>query len=114
MQIGRLLRCLALFSAVVFSVPIYGSPLPIGFLSFDPGTGNTGVFDIVNLTGPNDSTFPDTTFPVATSVRFSNVLLTVDFVGGGMSIGQHDDDRVASYVRRGVEVVDLELGGVWH
>ena len=86
MQIGRLLRCLALFSAVVFSVPIYGSPLPIGFLSFDPGTGNTGVFDIVNLTGPNDSTFPDTTFPVATSVTFSNLLLTVDFVGGGSTI----------------------------
>jgi mannan endo-1,4-beta-mannosidase len=74
---------LALFSAVVFSTTAYGGALPIGFVSFDPGTGNTGVFDIVNMTGPNDSTYPDTSFPVATSVVFSNLLLTVDFLGGG-------------------------------
>jgi mannan endo-1,4-beta-mannosidase len=74
---------LALFLAAVFSAPTYGGQLSLGFLSFDPGTGNTGVFDIVNMTGPNDTTFPDTSFPVATPVTFFDLLLTVDFVGGG-------------------------------
>ena len=83
MRKRNLMPRLALFSAVVFSTTAYGGALPIGFVSFDPGTGNTGVFDIVNMTGPNDSTYPDTSFPVATSVVFSNLLLTVDFLGGG-------------------------------
>ena len=83
MRKGHLMPRLALFSAAVFSATAYGGALPIGFVSFDPGTGNTGVFDIVNLTGANDSTYPDTSFPVATSVEFSNLLLTVDFLGGG-------------------------------
>ena len=74
---------LVLVSATVFSATTYGGALPIGFLSFDQGTGNTGVFDIVNMTGPSDSTYPDPSFPVATSVVFSNLLLTVDFLGGG-------------------------------
>lgn len=79
----RLVFCATLLSAVVFSTPANANLVPVGFLSFDAGTGNTGVFDIVNLTGANDSTFPDTTFPVATALSFSNLSLTADFLGGG-------------------------------
>src|SRR5271157_3150979 len=64
------------------------SPMPIGFLSFDSGNpgATAGVFDIANLTGANDSTFPDTSFPVATPLTFSNILLTVNFLGGGSTV----------------------------
>lgn len=41
--------------------------------------GNAGEFDIVNDTGVNSSTFPDPTFPVSTTLTFSNLSLLVDF-----------------------------------
>src|ERR1019366_8075630 len=94
---------LALFLAAAFSAPTYGGQLSLGFLSFDPGTGNTGVFDIVNMTGPNDTTFPDTSFPVATPVTFFDLLLTVDFVGGGSTTLT----RLSSLVTSGVSVHSL-------
>ena len=57
--------------------------IPIGYISWDlilPGSD--GRFDIVNLTGPNASVLPDTTFPVSTSVSLTGLSLLVDFSDG--------------------------------
>ncbi len=62
----------------LFSVAGFAAQIPVGFLSWDlnsisPGSGT---FDITNLTGPNS--FVD--FPVATTLDFSSLSLTVDFL----------------------------------
>lgn len=58
--------------------------IPLGYISYDlttpPGEAE---FDIFNQTGPNSSVFPDTTWPVSTSVTLSNLTLTVMYSGGG-------------------------------
>jgi hypothetical protein len=41
--------------------------------------GNAGEFDIVNQTGPNSSTFPDTTFPISSTLSLSSLTLVVTF-----------------------------------
>src|ERR1700730_12715596 len=59
------------------------SIIPIGFVSWDVNfPGNAGQFDISNETGPNSTPFPDTTFPVLTSVDLGSLALTVDFANG--------------------------------
>ena len=76
-RIALMLLAVGLFSAVTFA----GS-IPIGILSFDNTSPGFDQFDIANQTGPNSSVFPDTTFPVSTSVNLSSLSLTVNFVGG--------------------------------
>lgn len=58
--------------------------LTMGYLSYDVVATNSAAFDIVNETGPNSS--GDATFPVTTSVGFSNLVLTVHFTGGGSEV----------------------------
>ena len=76
-----------LLALAVFQTVASTATLPIGFLSFDAGnrTSTAGVFDIVNLTGTNASTFPDMGFPSLTPVTLSNLFLTVTFRAGGSS-----------------------------
>jgi len=57
--------------------------IPAGSIAWDvtiPGTA--GEFDIVNQTGPNASIFPDTTFPISTTLNLSSLSLIVDFSDG--------------------------------
>jgi hypothetical protein len=58
----------------------WGATIPAGYISWDViFPGNAGEFDIVNQTGPNSSTFPDTTFPITNTLNFSNFSLIVFF-----------------------------------
>lgn len=72
--------------AVVCSISaaaLWADAIPIGYVSWDVTfPGNAGQFDVVNQTGPNASIFPDTTFPVTTTVALSNLSLLVDFSDG--------------------------------
>jgi hypothetical protein len=56
--------------------------IPVGIFSFDVTGLNTLQFDITNQTGPNSSPFPDTTFPVTSSVFLSSLSMTVNFANG--------------------------------
>jgi hypothetical protein len=74
-------RLLPLVLAVgLFAAAASADQIPIGFISFDVTGLNTAQFDITNETGPNSTVFPDTSFPVTTSVSLSNLVLTVDGV----------------------------------
>lgn len=67
----------------LFSLSASADPLlTAGYVSLD-ATASGATFDIVNQTGANASTFPDTTYPIATPLTFDNVMLTIDFAGGG-------------------------------
>jgi hypothetical protein len=56
--------------------------IPIGYISYDVTGTNVAEFDIVNFTGANASTFPDTTFPVVTPLSLTDLSLTVDYADG--------------------------------
>ena len=78
----------AMFLIAALAIPAYASnipaftPIPVGFISYNVTGANVAEFDIVNFTGPNASTFPDTTFPITTSLSLMDLSLTVDFMGG--------------------------------
>jgi hypothetical protein len=59
------------------------TPIPIGFISYDVTGANVAQFDIVNSTGPNSSSFPDTTFPIVTPLSLTDLTLTIGYAGGG-------------------------------
>jgi hypothetical protein len=80
-RVALLLLAVGLFSAVTFA-----SSIPIGWIDWNVTTPTVGEFDIVNQTGPNASSFPDTTFPVTTSVNLSSLSLTVNFNDGSTSV----------------------------
>ncbi len=76
----------AVLTATLLSQSIsQAASLPIGFVSVDPmgSPSSTATFDISNMTGPDDSAYPDTTFPVATSLAISDPILTLFFQNGG-------------------------------
>jgi hypothetical protein len=62
-------------------IPV-GTPIPVGYVSYDVTGADVAQFDIVNFTGPNASTPPDTTFPITTSLGLSDLSLTVNYAGG--------------------------------
>src|SRR5580700_6394563 len=62
-------------------IPV-GTPIPVGYVSYDVTGADVAQFDIVNFTGPNASTPPDTTFPITTSLSLSDLSLTVNYAGG--------------------------------
>src|ERR1039457_5701055 len=85
----RLFRLLsAMFVIASLSISAHASdfpafsPIPVGYVSFDVTGTNVAQFDIVNFTGPNASTFPDMTYPIAPSLSLHNLRLTVDYSGG--------------------------------
>jgi len=47
------------------------TPIPVGFISYDVTGANVAQVDIVNFTGANASTFPDTTFPISTPLSLA-------------------------------------------
>src|SRR5260370_41359506 len=71
----------ATFAIASLSLAAHAADIPVGFISYDVTGTNVAQFDIVNLTGPNGS--GDASFPIADSVLFSSLSLTVDFAGGG-------------------------------
>ena len=72
-----------LLVVALLSVAAYADTVTLGTVNFDlTGLPGTATVDIANQTGPNSSTFPDTTFPVSTAVSLSNLALTLDFSGG--------------------------------
>ncbi len=76
-------KCIPLLIAALASVVASADTVTLGTVNFDlTGLPGTATVDIANQTGPNSSTFPDTTFPVSTAVSFSNLALTLDFSGG--------------------------------
>ena len=79
--------CLTLLVIALLPAAAYSDTVNIGTVNFDlTGLPGTATVDIVNQTGPNSSTFPDTTFPVSTSIALSNLSLTLDFMGGATSV----------------------------
>jgi hypothetical protein len=60
----------------------FGDTIDLGFVQFIEGSDTTAGFNILNETGPNSSVPPDTSFPVVTSVSFSNLDLFVNFADG--------------------------------
>jgi len=58
------------------------TPIPVGFISYDVTGANVAQVDIVNFTGANASTFPDTTFPISTPLSLTDLSLTVNYLGG--------------------------------
>ena len=57
--------------------------VPAGTVNFNlTGLPGTATVDIFNQTGPNSTAFPDTTWPVSTSISLSSLGLTLNFVGG--------------------------------
>jgi hypothetical protein len=78
----------------------------LGYISFDvTQPGSTAQFDIVNETGPNASIFPDTTFPVTTSISLSDLSLAVHFTDGTT------EDLGSSYFTLGLDGLSFN-GGV--
>jgi hypothetical protein len=73
---------MAVLSMALLSTAAYAADIPVGFVSFDVTGTNVAEFDIFNFTGPNASTFPDTTFPVTTPLSFTNLSLTVHYGDG--------------------------------
>jgi hypothetical protein len=74
---------LALFALVASAPSALAALIPIGYISWDlVAPGSFGSFDITNNSGPNSSIFPDTTFPVTTSVNLGGLSLHVDFSDG--------------------------------
>ena len=69
---------LGLFSAVACA-----SDVPVGFVSYDDIGGSPDLFefDATSQTGANSS--GDSTWPVTNTISFTNLSLTVYFVGGG-------------------------------
>ena len=83
----RLTRLLLLLAALaMISLSASADLIPVGFLSYDVTSGSTAQFDIANETGPNASTFPDTTFPITTSEHLTITSLTVDFSDGSKTV----------------------------
>jgi len=78
-----LLSSLALLLVGVVFTPPAVADVAVGYISFDLTTPpNEAQFDVVNQTGPNASTFPDTSFPVLTTVDLSSLSLDVAFASG--------------------------------
>jgi hypothetical protein len=76
-------RALLLVAVIsLMAVAASADSIPVGIFSFDVTGLNTLQFDITNQTGPNSSPFPDTTFPVSSSVFLSSLSLTVNFANG--------------------------------
>src|SRR3954451_16255452 len=66
--------------ATIGFAPSWAATIPVGYFSWDVVfPGNAGQFDVVDQTGPNSSAFPDTTFPISTTVIFSSFDLVVHF-----------------------------------
>ena len=65
----------------------FGELIPVGYVSWDVAfPGNAGEFDIINQTGPNSSVFPNTTFPITTTLSLSSLLLVVHFDDGATTV----------------------------
>lgn len=67
-------------------VPALSAQYTAGYIALNPSGTDTAEFDIVNETGPNASTLPDSTFPIATTLNFLSLSLTVDYLGGGSRV----------------------------
>lgn len=84
-----MLRCYAspfVFAFALASLPSLVSANTLftaGYLSVDSTGASTATLDIYNQTGSNDSTYPDTSFPIASSLQFTGISLLLDFTGGG-------------------------------
>jgi hypothetical protein len=75
-----LLKSIVLALAPAFATMASASLLNVGYISYDvTAPGSTASFDIVNQTGPNSTAFPDTSFPISTSVHLSSLILVVHF-----------------------------------
>jgi hypothetical protein len=72
-----------LLAASVLLPHASAAPITVGYISYDlttpPGEAQ---FDIVNQSGINSTPFPDSTFPVTTSLSLSNLSLDVSFASG--------------------------------
>ncbi len=76
-------RTLPLVIAGALALSARADQLAVGYFSYNiTSPGATAEFDIINQTGPNSSTAPDTTFPVTTPVSFSSLSMLVDFTSG--------------------------------
>lgn len=77
-----MLRVLPPLVMIALAGACFADTIDLGFVQFIVGTDTTAGFNILNQTGSNASVFPDTAFPVVTSVPFSNLDLFVNFADG--------------------------------
>jgi hypothetical protein len=75
-------RVLLPLLAIALGGACFADTIDLGFVQFIEGSDTTAGFNISNETGPNSSVFPDPSFPVVTSVPFSNLDLFVNFADG--------------------------------
>lgn len=80
--------------------PLSHADTVVGYVSYNVTSSNQAVFNVVNQTGPNSSTYPDATFPVSNTVTLSDLNLVVDFPGGttetyGSSYFTQDADGIS-------------------
>ena len=81
LRLTRVLFALAV-GAFIPTHQCFAQTTNLGFITFVPGPAGTATFNISNNTGPNTSTFPDTSFPVVTPVAFTGLTLIVNFADG--------------------------------
>ena len=76
-------RVLLLIAALsLLTVAASADSIPVGIFSYDVTGLNTFQLDITNQTGPNSSIFPDTTFPVSSTIFLNSLSLTINFANG--------------------------------
>jgi hypothetical protein len=68
--------------AFVPTLACYADTISLGFVQLLPGSNTTAGFNISNETGPNASPPGDASFPVVTSVPFTDLTLIVNFADG--------------------------------
>ena len=74
--------CLLALAGVFLAPAARATSVPVGVISYDVTGLGIAQLDIINFTGPNSSVFPDTTFPVTTSLPLSGLSLTISFASG--------------------------------
>jgi len=74
--------CFLALAGVFLAPAARATSVPVGVISYDVTGLGIAQLDIINFTGPNSSVFPDTTFPVTTSLPLSGLSLTISFASG--------------------------------
>jgi hypothetical protein len=72
---------LTLFAAIPVG-SCFADTIDLGFVQFLQGSNTAASFNVLNDTGANASVSPDTSFPVTTSIPFTDLTLYVNYADG--------------------------------
>jgi hypothetical protein len=84
----------------------FADTIDLGFVQLISGSGPTAGFNIRNETGQDSSAFPDVSFPVTTSLAFSDLTLVVNFADGA---AEEFDPSADYFSTAGVGQEDFDL-----